>query len=564
MNKAFQKIYCQLLLQQQIISKANNVTLITQWNIGDAWDQLKEYIGFGPSEAQKAAKAAEEAAKNDPNKKIQKLAVQITDEDMNKAKALISKNPTLIKHYNNLPTVEDQKAFIVGLLAQQKAKQAEQEANTFNPEKLDEKTKKLYQLCVAFQDKQWADENWLKAVQRKKVICIGEGGKPVAIAKSKFENNPDRYIEKSEANMPQDEFEKESVEEIIAKEENKDDLTKMLDIYVSAVGDEKKAKADFAKYLAKGKVVVFKNGKNAPVSKEKFAADSEKYIKLAQKFNPNAEGDMDEAQIDAKDIQEYKDALKKVLTAEPFKYSQKKLDRLLRKAEKEKTMLVFKEVGAEGEEKKEDKEEKEDKLISESFLTSIMEKMQKVLADTPAGKKYQVAEVDLKDFAAKQEEYIGIVEKMEEDLQAKADAKAKDEADAKANKQKLAKLKIEAKKLFDELPSAKLAKAADGDGDNELKPPKMELKSISGKTLATWPGDKELDNDEDIEAFRNFLNSGMDETDPGDPGSLAECLKATLDSGDDNKVNWSKMGECKLFYQEWISKARSLAENFKD
>jgi hypothetical protein len=50
---------------------------------------------------------------------------------MNKAKALISKNPTLIKHYNNLPTVEDQKAFIVGLLAQEKAKADAEEAKKF-------------------------------------------------------------------------------------------------------------------------------------------------------------------------------------------------------------------------------------------------------------------------------------------------------------------------------------------------------------------------------------------------------------------------------------------------
>jgi hypothetical protein len=170
---------------------------------------------------------------------------------------------------------------MLSLLQQAKADAKAKADSTFDVSKLDEKTKQLYDLSVNLKDPDWANAVWLKAVKQKKVICIGEGGKPIAVAKSKFQAKADRYLEKSKANMPTDEFDKESAEELIAKEENKDDLTKMLDIYVSAVGDEKKAKDDFAKYLTKGKVVAFKDGKNFPTTKEKFKADSAKYIAFA-------------------------------------------------------------------------------------------------------------------------------------------------------------------------------------------------------------------------------------------------------------------------------------------
>lgn len=557
MNNKFDKKYKQLLLEQRIIS---NVNLITQWNWGDFLNKAKSFIGLGPSQAQQAAKAAEEAAKQDPTGKIHQLSVKISDEELKQAEQIISKNPTLLQQYNAIEKIEDKKAFMLSLLQQAKADAKAKADSTFDVSKLDEKTKQLYDLSVNLKDPDWANAVWLKAVKQKKVICIGEGGKPIAVAKSKFQAKADRYLEKSKANMPSDEFEKESIEQIIAKEENKDDLTKMLDIYISAVGDEKKAKDDFAKYFAKGKVIAFRDGKNVPTTKEKFKADSAKYIAFAQKHNPNAEGDMDAAQIDPKDMQEYKDALIKVLTAEPFKYSQKKLNRLLRKAEKEKKMLVFKEAGAEGEEKKEDS-----KLISENILTSVIEKMKQALAAIPAGKKYQVAEVDLKDFAEKQEEYISIVEKMEEDLQAKADAKAKEEGDKKARDEKFAQFKAESKKLFDDLPSLELAKAADGNGDNELKPPKgLQLKSISHKVLSTWDRFEELDNNGDIQAWRNFLNAGMNPDDPGHPRSLQQILEAALNSGNTNKVNWGRMGNCRPLYEQWIARARQLADKYKE
>lgn len=561
MNNKFDKKYKQLLLEQRIIS---NVNLITQWNWGDFLNKAKSFIGLGPSQAQQAAKAAEEAAKQDPTGKIHQLSIKISDEELKQAEQIISKNPTLLQQYNAIEKIEDKKAFMLSLLQQAKADAKAKADSTFDVSKLDEKTKQLYDLSVNLKDPDWANAVWLKAVKQKKVICIGEGGKPIAVAKSKFQAKADRYLEKSKANMPTDEFDKESAEELIAKEENKDDLTKMLDIYVSAIGDEKKAKDDFAKYLTKGKVVVFKNGKNAPTTKEKFKADSAKYIALAQKYNPNAEGDLESAQIDPKDMEAYKNTLKKVLTAEPFNYAENKLDRILRKCEREKSMLVFKEKES-GEDKKDKKDEK---LITESWLSDIMEKIKQGIKAAAQKNnrinKYDIVEVDLKDFAANQDKYINAAEDFENDLKAKADAKAKGEADAKAKEQKFAQFKTESKKLFDDLPSLELAKAADGSGDNELKPPRgMILKSVTKKDLATWDRNEELDNNADIQAFRNFLNAGMNPDDPGHPRSLQQILQETLNSGNTNKVNWSKMGNCRALYEQWIARARQLADKYK-
>ena len=340
MNKAFQKIYCQLLLQQQIISKANNVTLITQWNIGDAWDSLKEYIGLGPSEAEKAARAAEEAAKNDPNKKIQKLAVQITDQDMNKAKALISKNPTLIKHYNNLPTVEDQKAFIVGLLAQEKAKADAEEAKKFKmPEG---KEAQMFTILSKAWGKKWAQQKWNAARNLEKVICINKDGKPYAIPKQQFAQNADKYLTAAKKYAPQDETLKEDILDVLAKEaQGKDELIKMCNIYISAVGDEKKAKKTFEQKFAEGKICIDKKGKLTVVTKEKFLADTAKYITMAEDNNPNAEHDADN-DLDPAELEAYNAQLKTLVTSEPLKmFSEKVFDIKVKQAAKAKQVLTI-------------------------------------------------------------------------------------------------------------------------------------------------------------------------------------------------------------------------------
>jgi hypothetical protein len=115
----------------------------------------------------------------------------------------------------------------------------------------------------------------------------------------------------------------------------------MCKTYISAVGDEKKAKKTFEQKFAEGKICIDKKGKLTVVTKEKFLADTAKYITMAEENNPNAEHDADN-DLDPAELEAYNAQLKALVTAEPLKmFSEKVFDIKVKQAAKAKQVLTI-------------------------------------------------------------------------------------------------------------------------------------------------------------------------------------------------------------------------------
>jgi len=115
----------------------------------------------------------------------------------------------------------------------------------------------------------------------------------------------------------------------------------MCKIYISAVGDEKKAKKTFEQKFAEGKICIDKKGKLTVVTKEKFLADTAKYITMAEENNPNAEHDADN-DLDPAELEAYNAQLKALVTSEPLKmFSEKVFDIKVKQAAKAKQVLTI-------------------------------------------------------------------------------------------------------------------------------------------------------------------------------------------------------------------------------
>jgi ribosomal protein S5 len=84
---------------------------------------LKGYIGLDPSKSEKAAEAAEKAAAEANNRQMIKIALDIPESDIAKAKEMISKNPQLHAHFSKITDPKKQRYFIANLVAQKKAQE---------------------------------------------------------------------------------------------------------------------------------------------------------------------------------------------------------------------------------------------------------------------------------------------------------------------------------------------------------------------------------------------------------------------------------------------------------
>ena len=110
---------------------------------------------------------------------------------------------------------------------------------------------------------------------------------------------------------------------------------------VTGLGDEKKAKKTFEQKFAEGKICIDKKGKLTVVTKEKFLADTAKYITMAEDNNPNAEHDADN-DLDPAELEAYNAQLKTLVTSEPLKmFSEKVFDIKVKQAAKAKQVLTI-------------------------------------------------------------------------------------------------------------------------------------------------------------------------------------------------------------------------------
>lgn len=379
--------------------------------------------------------------------------------------------------------------------------------------KLDDNSKQMLKILIeAMGDQKKAKATFIKFLKAGRIpVYNSEKKKVQAVQKAKFDSDPTKYIDlatKLNGNKP---------EEAAQNQKLDDNKAKMLQILGQALDDEAKAKQLFNKYLKRKKVPIYskKKKKVIVVPFEKFDANPADYIKVANNLNPNAEAEATTEAEDQKNeiIDEYKE---NAITT---------IARILKK---------------------------DQDVIATRMQRRI--KRGKILV---LDENNKVQTIEIKDFMEKHEEY-------EDRVSDKEKADAKNEKDANAAKEKQA-FKQAAQKLQNDLPAAELAKAADGNGDNELKPPAgINMYNIDGKKTATWDRNEQLDNDKDIQAWRAFLNTGYnDDKGAAHPRAIARALSKALESGDTNEVNWGKMGNCKELYQTWIDKANAVADKFK-
>ena len=390
-----------------------------------------------------------------------------------------------------------------------KAKQSKAQGGN----KLDDNSKQMLKILIqAMGDQKKAKETFIKFFKAGRIPVFNSEKKKVqAVQKAKFDADPKKYIDlatKLNGNKP---------EEAAQNQKLDDNKAKMLQILGQAIDNEAKAKQLFDKYLKRKKIPIYskKKKKIIVVPIDKFDGNPAEYIKVANNLNPNADA---EATTEAEDEK----------------------NEILDEYKENAVAMIAKILN------------KDEDVISTRMQRRI--KKGKILV---LDENNKVQTIEVKDFMEKHEQYEDRVSDKE-----KADQKkAKDDT---ASKEK-AEFKAAAQKLQDDLPAAELAKAADGNGDNQLKPPAgINMYNIDGKKTATWDRDEELDNDKDIEAWRAFLNTGYkDDKGPAHPRAIARALSKALESGETNKVNWKKMGNCKELYQTWIDKANAVADKFK-
>ena len=551
MNNKFQKRFQQLLLQQYAFKGSY---LITEWNWTDAWDSIKSYIGLGPSKAEQAAAAAEQAAQQDPNNRIIQIAQQISDQDMEKARQAIATNPQLHAHFSRITDPQQQRYFIANLVAQIKAKeQADakaKEESTFN--KPEGKAGEMYDIIEGAWGSEFAEDKWKIAASKKGVICVNKKSKPYFVALSKFNKHADKYLKAARKYAPKDDTLEDDFEDTIADKPN---VKQMFEIYIEASGkDQAAATADFSAKYKKNEILFIDKAKNA---------------------NPNKSRRHDDAKINQKHLDAYNKQVADLLKNKPFEFSDAKVERYLDNAKQQKKILCLVKKGT--------TQESSNKLISEniileSFWEDFMAKWHNIAKDNPRvarlKNEYEFKLLDVKDFAAKQTEYMDSIEELHKELtKEKADEKA--ESDKKeADAQKKAEFLQKCKDYQNEFPASEIANNCDTsdkswhlmDGDDIKLPTGTKMYDWLGNESATWQISSEIDSAEEISALRTFLNTGWQTENPAHPMAIANVCKKLIDPTlqDEDVMDEVEFKNLQALCQRWIGKAEAIDKDYPE
>lgn len=573
MNNKFQKRYQQLLLQQYAFKGSY---LITEWNWADAWDSIKGYIGLGPSKAEQAAAAAEQAAQQDPNNRIIQIAQQISDQDMEKARQAIATNPQLHAHFSKITDPQQQRYFIANLVAQIKAKeQADakaKEESTFN--KPEGKAGEMYDIIEATWGSEFSEDKWKIAASKKGVICVNKKGKPYFVALSKFNKHADKYLRAARKYAPKDDTLEDDFEDTIADKPN---VKQMFEIYIEASGkDQAAATADFsAKYKKNEILFIDTDGKPSTVTVSEFDQKPQEFIDKAKDANPNKSRRHDDAKINQKHLDAYNKQVADLLKNKPFEFSDAKVERYLDNAKQQKKILCLVKKGT--------TQESSNKLISENiitegFLADLIAKWNNIAKDNPRVTKlkneYEFKLLDVKDFAAKQTEYMDSIEELHKELtKEKADEKA--ESDKKeADAQKKAEFLQKCKDYQNEFPASEVANNCDTSDKNwhgmageDIKlPVGTKMYDWLGNESAKWTISSQIDSKEEVQALRTFLNTGWNSENPAHPMAIANVCKKLIDPDiqDEDVFDEDEFKTLQTLCKTWIGKAEAIDKDYPE
>lgn len=531
MQQNFQKIYSDIIWEQ----KAYIGTLLLQQRkyglpgiIESAWDWL---VGNEPKVEQQVVKVANSS---NPPAAIKKIALQISPEDRNAAIKIISSNPKINHAFNALDSEQKQNIFIAQLAAfakqhaaKQQQEKAKQAADAFKePEG---KEKDLYDLIVqAVGDEAKAQNAWKTEYKKGNVIIYGKDGKYKAIPRKTFNSKPDIYINNTKKYMPKDADGETDIEDTL-----NDNQKKMLNIYVQSRGDGNTAKQAFLEAYAKGQIRIWNGKRNMAITKQKFATDVQKYIDMANKYNKNKDIDADASDTERNvDFDDYNDKLKQVLGLDKpgLKWKESKITRQMERAEDNDKVIILKKDG-------------------DKYSVSRIKKT-----------AFAQHELDVDEGKLQEPTYFDIVEQL---LGQKTDNdKAKADQDAKQQeaKDKADEWVDACRQYVKDLPSREIAWGMNPDWgyDFSCKANFFLFDCVDKKQIGEiyLNANGEIDDDEQKQKFRTFLNTNMTSGNPPHAACYYKIFKKWVDE------NAGRNEKQLSLLETWRDKAKDIAEKY--